>query len=236
MKIITRSFLFVVLAGLLGVANASSLSFSTIKDANIHNNDTDPIGGSTLLLAPFTGSSYRIFSYIGFDISAFQALGRSASAVSFDLSGYGARTSLALNIFGLNDTISPNWLENSIDWSNAPGKVVDSIDPGTTTSLFGGPVSYTNNGIISFGGSFFEDFINNDTDGLITFILTQESVTSSNHAFNSRESSGNPGVGSPGDFAPALIIESVPLPGAFWLFASGLLGLFSFRKKEVSIL
>jgi len=228
MKKLIHLTLFVVLAGLVGAANA--YSFSTTKDANVHNNDTDPIG-TNLILAPFTGSSYSMYSYIGFDINSFSALGHSASSVSFDLYGFGSRTSLGLKVYGLNDTISPNWLENTINWGNAPGIVSDAIDPSVTTSLFEAPVSYTNNGILTIDNSLFTDFINNDTDGLITFILTQPSLTSSNHAFSSKESSGNPGIGSPGDFAPELTINTVPLPGAFWLFASGLLGLFSFRKR-----
>jgi PEP-CTERM motif len=214
-------------------ASAVTINVQTNADANISNfSGGDPIG-SVNLLAPFTGSGYSVYSYIGFDAGAFLSLGAQASTVSLDLFGFGSRTSLELNIYGLNDSVSTNWAENTIDWSNAPGKLANSIDPAATTLLFSGTVSYTANNVISFSNSSFVDFVNSDTDGLITFILTQPDVTSTNHAFSSKESSGNPAIGSPGDYAPTLSIATIPLPGTLWLLASGLLGLFSLRKDPL---
>ncbi|MGB5472528.1 MAG: DNRLRE domain-containing protein [Gammaproteobacteria bacterium] len=213
-------------------ANAVTIDFQTNNDANIHNNITDPLGGAITQLAPFTSGNYSIYSYIGFDITAFQSIGDPASAVSLELFGYNSTSSLGLDIYGLNDSVSPNWSEDTIDWSNAPGKLTNSIDLASTTLLFSDLISYTGNNVISFSNSTFVDFINNDTDGLITFILTQANVSTSNHAFSSKESSGNPQIGNPGDYAPTLSITTVPVPAAVWLFGSGLLGLIGVARRR----
>jgi hypothetical protein len=225
----------VVLACLAGVsleANALTIDFGTVKDANVQSDSSGPLGGGSAILDPFTNSSYSIDSYIGFDIADFQSLGNPAVDVSLDLYGFAARTSLVLNIYGLNDLVSPGWSESTIDWTNAPGIQSDSIDPATTTLLFSGSVSYTANNVISFSDSSFADFINSDTDGLVTFILTQPTATSENHAFSSKESSGNPAIGLPGDFAPTLHITAAPVPAAVWLFGSGLLGLIVVARRR----
>lgn len=213
-------------------ANVSqALTFDAFKDANIHNNSTDPIG-TTNILAPFTSSSYSIYSYIGFDISTFNNLNTTASASSLDLYGFGNITDLELSIYGLNDNILDNWAEDTIDWLNAPGKSGDVIDAASTTLLYSDTVSYAGNSVISFDTTALLDFINADTDGLVSFILTQPVQTSTNHAFSSKESFGNPSTGSAGNFTPQLNITPVPVPAAFWLLASGLAGLVLQRRRK----
>jgi len=245
MNIISRTTLLIVLTGTLSTANA--LTFNSIKDHNIHDNNTSPIGSGEFL-APFTSTNYSLYSYIGFNINDFKSQGVLAADVSLDLYGYGSINPLPLTIYALNNNVTDNWAESTITKNNAPGLLplsngkLTGVDSNATTLLFDGDISYNRatdiNDNINFSGNNFvnfinNDFINDDTDGLITLILLQTPTTSSNHAFSSKDSGANPNP--PGttnaDFAPRLNITAVPLPAAVWLFGSGLLGLVSFRRK-----
>ena len=110
----TGCVVFACLAGVSLEANALTIDSGTVKDANVQSDSSGPLGGGSAILDPFTNSSYSIDSYIGFDIADFQSLGNPAVDVSLDLYGFAARTSLVLNIYGLNDLVSPDWSESTI--------------------------------------------------------------------------------------------------------------------------
>jgi|GEM_PF-4341315 len=195
MNKLSFTLLIMLLSGLISSANA--LTFNAIKDENAHNRSAgDPFGSSTSaanILAPAHFNDYSILTYISFDITSFNNLGLPAADVSFDLYGRGAKTNLALTIYGLNDNVtSPAWAESANGQTlyngsspNFPG--FDSnfnIVPADVTQLFSGPVTYTLNSLINFTGINFTNFINADSNNEVTLILALEDNTvTTNHAF-----------------------------------------------------
>ena len=259
MKKISQLALFILLAGLVSTASALPFTFTASKDTNIHDHDSssDPLGNVTYLVPFSSNGGYSVYSYIAFDLNSFKNSGLQASAVSLELFGFGSHSNpLPLSVYGLHESGNDNWLENSINITNAPGlqalsgdgnnpdgNNLNGIDSNVATQLFTGDIIYpratvqNNNDSITFSdfSSFINnEFLTNDTDGLLTLVLLQETETSNNHAFTSIESGFNPGQSgtTSADYAPRLQITAVPVPAAVWLLGSGLLGLVSFRKKQ----
>lgn len=144
------------------------------------------------------------------DDPALNTLDAAKSWVQFDLSGIsGTITSATLTIYAitdaksyyvnsLNDGVDETWSADTIDWFSAPGNTTTSgsaLDAGLTSSL------YFVNPTTADGAASGDvtSFVNADTDGLLTFILTPGGTT---YIYNVIEGSYyNP------DYVPVLTLE-----------------------------
>ncbi len=235
MKNLTRTILFTL--SLTAATSSQALTFDAFKDGNAATAGNPAItqGIVSIYNQGSTGTGLTSFAYIGFDITDFTNLATEAASATLSLFSLEARTNLPLNIYGLNDNVPDNWTEASINTGSAPGLSAGLIDASATTLLYSSnALSHSgSNAEVTFSTSDLVNFINADTDSLITLILGIPTEQEAYHDFNSRSSFGNPSAGFAA-YAPSLEItpvSPVPLPAAFWLFASGIAGLFAYRKK-----
>jgi len=161
-------------------------------------------------------------SYLRFDTSALG--GHQTLDATLKLTPYGTdSSSQTFNLFGLLDgDAGESWAETGITWNNAPANDTadNDIDLSRATLLaqFAGGAS---GATIELGSSALLDFINADTDGLITLIVTREtydpSFGGSQHRFRSREYGDSDDL-----FAPTLIlVNNIPEPTSLALLALG---------------
>lgn len=105
-------------------------------------------------------------SYVQFDLSAVKGTITGATLTIYAISG-----GKSYNVSGLNDGVDETWSAGTIDWFSAPGNDTTSgtaLNASQTVSLYS--VSPT----VADGASSGDvtAFVNTDTDGLVTFILT----------------------------------------------------------------
>lgn len=109
---------------------------------------------------------------------------------------------LPVDVFGLNDdVVGQNWNETGITYDNAPGLAQDGIigddndiDPSETTNLGTLSPDTGNTGEeTTLSSTALTNFLNTDTDGLVTLILVRDPQTpiddmrTGNHDFASKE-------------------------------------------------
>ncbi len=226
---------FLLMFGLALSTSANALLISVDADAKVRfgssSLSTTNFGSSANLTADQSGGSFSSLSFIRFDLASLLD-----NALTSSLSLFGFNNSPAANvaIYGLNDGDSfESWTESVITGSSAQtaGVILSNAEVNTGRVNFLGNI-ITDNPTISdkeyiFSSSILTDFINNDTDNLITLILLDTSTTAAigGTTFHSKESNN-------ASFAPALTVAPVPLPAAVWLLGSGLLGLVTFRRKQ----
>ncbi len=245
-----RRTLVSILFCMLSINNAHALLFSAVSDEMVHNRSNGSpfgTGNTSNNLAVVGTSNYNLHSFIKFDISSFTNAGIDAASVSLNLFTSSNQTNILTNrfqVFGLNEGISQTWSESTkgdtfFNGTNFPGLNNDAtLSPSSDTTLLhgaGNPAFTWGAGErLEISNSTFVNFINNDIDGILTFILIKPENTGQQIDFLSRTSDGS-GVVSPaglaGDFAPQLNIQAVPVPAAVWLLGSSLIGLFSFKRK-----
>lgn len=134
------------------------------------------------------------------------------------------------NVFGLIDGhAGENWDEFGITWNNAPGNNIGSAGgllAGETTLLGSFDLSLSGVSIgdaVSFSSSVFVDFLQSDTNDLITLIITRQQRNFSVEGFASKENLSLA--------APFLELTPVPIPPTVLLFGSGLLSLMAFVRR-----
>ena len=195
-----------------------------------------------------TSGGFNRKTYLRFDIS-----GRPAGPITggqLDISlldpvstagTNGGNLTWNFNVYGLNDgAAGQNWIESgggSITWNNAPANVV-ATGPGfgngvTGDATFLGLLSPSIVGRGSNGATYsltspaLDTFLNNDSDGLTTFIITRvEPQDGSNtvvHVFSSGEDAGAAN--------PTLSFDVIPEPGTASLLGLGLVGLLARRRR-----
>lgn len=202
-----------------------------------------------------TGSTFLVKNAASSDGSTNVNLSASRKAyIQFDLSsqsGPATNTSLSLvyaggaggiavsglqtfNIFGLNDGVSgENWSESTLTWNNAPANNTTSRSGVTSSATLLGQFTIDGTGtsgeIIQLSGTSLNDFLNQDTNGLATFIISRETFDSNNggfiHSFASRENSSLA--------APTLNFDEVVVPeSSTVLFLSIALSTLFVRQKR----
>ena len=185
-------------------------------------------------------------SYVRFDLSEIDAADLADAALELTV----AVTSegQTFNVYGLNDgNVGENWEEGTVDafynvltdsdpsndnwitWNNAPGNGdLNSVDPNETTFLgtFEGDLNGRKVGI---SGSELLSFLQADTDGLVTLIITREThdpnYTGASHYFATKEHTNE-------TLYPALLLTSaVPEPSTMVLLFTMFFSLAMLRHK-----
>lgn len=162
--------------------------------------------------------------YLKFQLPVDLASVTSASISLFKLDSSTAKT---VELFGLTDQTLDNWSESTITFANAPaGTDYLTKDPTGTavTHINNYPASGAANTTFTMPSiSDMVNFINADTNGVVTFILSDYDNSFAEGDFASREST------TPGAFAPTLSLTYTQVPepasAALVLLGGGLLAL-----------
>jgi hypothetical protein len=169
------------------------------------------------------------------------------SGVTLNLVWYrdDSSTGKTLSLYGLNesDPDEATWSETTVTYNNAPGLIPDGmfpvdevaashsaddiqdLDTANLTLLVAdqpyGP--QVTDEVYSFSGTALDDFINNDSDGLVSFLILRNATTSSNQArFQVKEV----GTGAYLDTGGV-----VPEPASLVLCVLGLVGFAAIRRR-----
>jgi len=160
---------------------------------------TNNFGAATGVVIKGGNGSTTRKGYLRFDISGVnqdQVLGAWLDLeTSTNNSGGGdpSPTEFSVNVWGLNDgEPGENWIETgfgSINWDNAPANLSgNGIDTSMADLLGSIEVLDTETpDRVLFATEAFQDFLAEDTDGLVTLILQRSAGGSSNLAFASKE-------------------------------------------------
>lgn len=135
------------------------------------------------------------------------------------------------NVHGLLDgDPGESWDELGITWNNAPSNLTGSGDGfDSSNSIFLGQftldISTTSLGdTIQFSAPNLTSFLQGDTNGLVTFMVSRVEQNLANEYFGSKENLS---------FAPSFLdVTPVPVPASVLLFGSGLLGLIGFARRK----
>ena len=229
MKLIT-SFCFVIVAALSTVASAD-IAVNPIADTYVDSNDANSNLGTDLFFVANDNGSRDRFSLIRFDISSFSGTLTGAQLGLYDDIGNASET---YDIYGLNES-ADTWTESlTHNQAVAAGLADTSIVGGFVTSnAFGGAplTSFTDpaddgtahDAFDVTSGSIF-DFLNADTDGLVSFVIVESDVDAPGTGFSSRES-------TVAVQRPLLTLTAVPEPSSIMLL-TGLCGLVAARRRR----
>ena len=168
-------------------------------------------------------------AYMRFDLAALGAL--SVDTATFSATLETSHTaSFQYRLYGLLDAHSGElWDENTITWNNAPANVTGSatdLDTGAGAGL----LSTFSSGSLSTGSDLtlsdpaIASFLNNDTDGVATLMLTRVTSSSQVHSFATKE---NTTYGP-----PTLTLTTIPEPGTVLLLGLGLAGVGSMGRRR----
>ena len=226
----------VVCAAMVSVASADVITTSVGNgaDAFIHYDAPDSNHGASSVVAVKT--DYVLWNcrkgYFRFDISAFAG---PIESVSFELayssmtSDYGADPS-TYYVYGLSDGhAGEDWGELDITWNNAPGNdkssksgvlssqamLLGTYDVQFSTISAGDKVTFSSDALL--------DFVNADTDSLVTLIVGRQQQNTRIELFASKENASFE--------APALSI--VPEPATMSVLALGGLAMLRRRRRGV---
>ncbi len=181
-------------------------AFGRGKDAFVQSEPSDRHTSDVLLLVKNSmGPHYCRKAYLGFDLSTLPVgqIREAKLVLSMTSSGYGYASltpKTVFRVYGLTDQALDNWQESSIKWDNAPANLAGGGDLDekkvTLVGTFEVPAVVTE-GEFSISGSALVDFLNQDINGLATFIVVRETKETKPfslvHGFVSkRHSSGTP--------------------------------------------
>ena len=174
--------------------------------------------------------------YLRFDIGS--SFG-SVSDASLNLS-YAGTNSGSINrpanpstytVYGLKDNhLQENWSETGITWNNAPGNITSStsgFNSSETTFLGTFDINFSTINIgdqLGFTTPALIDFLNDDSNGLISLLLSRSQANFSIEYFSSKENALL--------LEPTLSITAVPLPASLYFFGSAIMAMFTFRRDK----
>ncbi len=112
-------------------------------------------------------------AYFKFDVSELDA----ADQASFIVNAYAVNSSsYTFRLYGLIDGVGDDWGETTITWNNAPGNTAASNDMDSAETVFLGTFKGAA-GDAAFSGSTLVDFLNADSDGLVTLIVAADQTS-----------------------------------------------------------
>ena len=201
----SKNFIFLIfvilLFSLAGVVQAESFSITAVSDVTVCNDSqygpNTTYNSDALHIRDYVSgaTTRRRVSYISYDISALKGEGKSFANVTFSIFGYSNSISDGANVYGLIEDLDVLNVE-TFTWNTAPGVMNSPTPP------LGDPVAldYDDltdlvtvipfpNGAIREStepNQALDDFINSDTDGIITFVFAPISpegiIRSSEHS------------------------------------------------------
>ncbi len=130
--------------------------------------------------------AYNRRAYVGFDLASVGRDHTIDAQLSFTLAptGMGFASEVpdaTFAVYGLTDETLDGWDEKTLRWVNAPANLPGGValDPSKTVKLGTFIVAQgVTSGTRSIGGTALADFLNRDTNGLVTFILVRETLGS----------------------------------------------------------
>jgi ferric-dicitrate binding protein FerR (iron transport regulator) len=144
--------------------------------------------------------------YVAFDIEKFNrgSLADAELVLSIEPSDLGFATLVpdaTFAIYGLNDEAQDSWQEHGLSWQEAPAhdaaQAAKHVPVGDKVTLLGrfDIAQGINRGTRSLHGAALMEFLKQDTNGIVTFILCRETDETAKsglvHAFATKESGGN---------------------------------------------
>ena len=202
-------------------------------------------------------------AYIRFDTSTLPTVGSIASAslsltVSINNGGGTGATSttpqnFTFNVYGLNDgsaagggKLGEDWPATTITYANAPANNTASgstVLTGTSTANGGtatllGTFNVSQNDVAgttvtALSGTNLVNFLNANTNGEVTFIITRPGFSPNTVANGSVQGNANSAFASAQSttFAPPTLTANVPEPASAGLLTFGALGLLARRRR-----
>lgn len=171
--------------------------------------------------------------YLRFDLTAIDA--REVVAAALELSFAAAEptgTNSRLWLFGLEDGHpGEGWGETAITWNNAPGNAQNCCSTSAEAAYLAEAIRPDDAealDILSFASPELVDFLNADSDGRVTFIITGAGGGNDEGIFNAFHSKESGGVDA---LPPTLELTVVPEPSTALLLSLGLMSLSSMRER-----
>lgn len=226
--------LLVVLTIVAGTASADPITLIPTKDATIWNvnpdtnYDADPVDNATdrLTLKRGTASEEDMHGYMAFDISAITG---DVLSATLEYHESWRQVLQSVSIYGLNDGPGDLWSETGITWNNAPGNNTANngdVLPGETTPILLAQLQFDASGAAhQVSNQALIDFLNADTNGIVTFIFVRADGSGGTHQIGGRLD--NP---DPADWRPTLEITFVPEPAS--LVLAGMGSLIMLRRRR----
>jgi hypothetical protein len=209
-------------------AEAATITLGPTDDAytEVFTPDTN-YGGSYLLATNLGNLSQRQYSYLKFDLGSIPSneVIVGATLNLYQVNGAGSGIS-GVNLFRLPDD---SWDEMTVTWNDHP-------DTTGYTLLDTNPNGYNYVGWSQWNlfasGAF--DPSTDRTDGLLSLWLAEASSNNQARLLCSKEASTDTTGTCSAGLEPYLLITTatVPVPGALWLFGSGLLGLAGIARHR----
>lgn len=212
-KTLSVALLMYALCGVVCVYGATIVAAG---DSYIQGGDNvgTNFGSSTSITVKYTGTTVSNTSRIGYLYFELGDISEPIGSASLSLTPTTNNTTegstpWTVRIYALANESLDDWDENSITWENSPGHDADSTGFNNDAILLGElsvPAGVTAS-TFSFSSQELLDFLNDDTDGRVTFMLTRTSTPSSgfNLGFASSEHAN-------ASYRPTLTYEVVPEP------------------------
>lgn len=204
-------------------------TFTATHDAFVVGGTPNDNFGSSDSLTATSVSSRK--AYIQFDLSSITDPIDTAT-LSFDVRTSPVPT-FTFNVYGLNDGVTGEvWDESTITFNNAPGNAsgFSAVDAAETTlvdsfdldrTLF--PVGNT----VTLSSTQIADYLNSDTNGIVSFLIVRQTSGSQGSAFYSKENTASA-------IAPTLTITTtIPEPSTYALLGGlAAISLVAWRKRK----
>lgn len=220
----TQFYLRIVLlatAAFVGIANSTHAEIITTADgsgadARVRLSLPNSNYGASEFVAIQNGDlTHARKTYLRFDLSSLGGIDVSAAELQLTPNTpLSVGAGVTFNLFGLSDLdAGESWNEATITWNNAPANDTLSNTAVTSGATSLGLFSFTSDfqeGVpIGFSSTSIRDFLNADTNNLVTFILTgPQTAGSLNYTFGSKENTDEYPI-------PTLQVSPVPEPSSF---------------------